>query len=77
MTCSVKNHIKYYIFNLLKLFIFKREGTIRTTPDNSWYMTIMPQYAEGNHYYAANGELLRFGNTVYFYFQSDSFFVTK
>ena len=40
-------------------------------------LTIISQYAEGNHYNAANGELLRFGNATCFYFQCDSSFVTK
>ena len=33
---------------------------IRTTPDHSSYMTVIPQYAERNHCNTANGELLRF-----------------
>ena len=49
----VKNDIKYYIFNLLKPHI-SRETNIRTTPDHNLYMAIIPQYAEGNHYNAAN-----------------------
>ena len=40
-------------------------------------MTIITQHAEGNHYNAVNGELLRFGNATCFYFQIDSSFVTK
>ena len=40
-------------------------------------MTIIPQYTEGNHYNAVNGEILRFGNASFFYFQGDSSFVTK
>ena len=35
-------------------------------------LTIRPQYAEGNHYNAVNGELLRFGDGTCFYFQSVS-----
>ena len=40
-------------------------------------MATTPQYSEGNHYNAVNGELLRFGNATCFYFQIDSSFVTK
>ena len=70
--------MKYYIVNFLKLFhIFTRETNIRTTPDNSSYVTTIPQYVEGNHLYAVNRELLRFDNATYFYFQIDSSFVTK
>ena len=76
ITCSAKNHIKYYIFNHLKLFIFTKETNFRTTPDHSSYITIIAQYAEGNHYNAVNREL-RFGNATCFYFQSDSSFATK
>ena len=46
ITCSVKTNIKYYIFNHLKLLIFTRETNIRTTPDNTSYITIKPQYVE-------------------------------
>ena len=49
---------------------------IRTTSDHSSYVTIIPQYAEGNYYNAVNGELLGFGDATCFYFQSDSSFVT-
>ena len=48
ITCLVKNGIKHYIFNLLKLFIFTMETNVRTTPDNSSYVTSIPLYAEGN-----------------------------
>ena len=67
ITSSVKNRIRYYIFNLLKLFIFKRKTNIRTMPDNSLYITIIPQCAERNHYSAANGELLRLRDTACFF----------
>ena len=77
MKCSVKNHIKYYIFNIFKLSIFTRETDIGATPNNSLYVTVIPQYAEGNHYNAVNGEPLRFGDAIRFCFQSNSSFVTK
>ena len=77
ITYSIENHIKYYIINLHKLFIFTRETNIRTTPDHSSYMTIILQYPEENINSAVNGELLRFGNATCFYLQSDSSFVTK
>ena len=54
-TCSAKNHIKYYIFNLLKLLIFTGETNIKTTPDHSSYMIIITQYAEENCYNTPNG----------------------
>ena len=59
------------------LHIITNEANIRTMPENSSYTTIIPQYTEGNHYNAVNGELLFFGNAICFYFQSDSSFVTK
>ena len=77
ITCSVKNRIKNYIFNLLTLFIFTWETNIRTTPDNSSYITVIPQYAVGKHYNAVNREFLRFGDANCFYFQNYSSFVTK
>ena len=42
----------------------------RTTSDHSSYITITPQYAEGNHCNAINVELLRYGNATCFCFQS-------
>ena len=33
-------------------------------PDHSSYMTIIPQYTEGNHYSAVNGDL-HFGNAIF------------
>ena len=38
-------------------------------PGNSSYITIISQYEEGNHYNAANGELLCFGNAASLHFQ--------
>ena len=42
------------------------ETNIKTTPVSSLYTIIIPQYAEGNHCNAANGELLRFGDAACF-----------
>ena len=67
--------MKYYIFNLLRLFTFTRETNIRTMPDHSSYITIIPQYTEGNHYSAVNGDL-HFGNATFFV-KSGSFFVIE
>ena len=36
---SIKNCIKYYVPNFLKRFAFTREKNIRTTPDDSLYIT--------------------------------------
>ena len=59
------------------LHIITRETNIRTMPENSSYITVIRQHAEGNHYNAVNGKFLCFGNAACFYFQSDSSFVTK
>ena len=48
-----------------------------TKPDNSLYITIIPQYAEGNHYNAIKGELFCFGDATCFCFLSDSSFASK
>ena len=76
MTCLGENHIKYYMFNLLKLFIFTSEMNPRTTLGNRSNI-IIPYYTEGNHCNAVNEEFLRFGNATCFYLQSDSSFVTN
>ena len=42
---------------------------IRTMPDHSWYITIIPQYAGENHYNAVNGELFVLVTLLVFIFR--------
>ena len=46
ITCSVENCVKYYISNLLKLFMFTRKTNISNRPDNRMYKTVIPQTQE-------------------------------
>ena len=39
---DLKNCIKHYVSNFLKRFVFTGEKNIRTTPDDSLYITAIP-----------------------------------